>query len=97
MDGFNWTTASIIFVTYCSADWLFTICADAIIKRKKLLAANAGLGMYIVGAFGVISYVEDWRYIVPMCLGGWIGTYVSVWHEAVKDQRNATVKETDKS
>jgi len=94
LDDFNWTTALIIFVSYCSADWLFTICADAIIKRKKLLAANAGLGMYIVGAFGVISYVEDWRYIVPMCIGGWIGTYVSVWHEAVKDKRNATVKET---
>ncbi len=95
MGDFSWSVALLIFTAYCFADWLFTIYTVSIVSRRKLLAANVGVGIYIMGAFGVVNYVADWRYIIPMCVGGWVGTYVSVWHEAVKDKRNATENTTD--
>ena len=94
MDDFSWAVALLVFAAYTSIDWLFTIYTIAIVERNKFRAANFGVGIYILGAFGVINYVGDWRYVIPMCLGGWVGTYVSVWHETVKDKRNATVKGT---
>ncbi len=95
MDDFNWAIALSVFAAYCSIDWLFTLYTISIVERKKLRAANFGVGIYILGAFGVINYVGDWRYVIPMCAGGWVGTYVSVWREAVKDKRNATENTTD--
>jgi len=87
MEGFSWTHALAIFAAYCSTDWLFTIYTVSIVERRKLLAANVGVGIYLLGAFGVLSYVGDWRYIIPMCIGGWVGTYLSVWHEQWKDKK----------
>jgi len=82
---FNWLIAATIAVAYCSIDWLFTIYTLSIVKRRPLIAANVGVGLYILSAFGVINYVSDWRYVIPMCIGGWIGTFFSVSRERNKD------------
>ena len=84
VDAFSWAIAVLVFLAYCSIDGLFTVYTIAIVERKKLRAANVGAGIYLLGAFGVINYVGDWRYVAPMCLGGWVGTYLSVWYEEWK-------------
>lgn len=87
MEAFSLAHALAIFAAYCSADWLFTLYTIAIVERRKLRAANVGVGIYLLGAFGTLSYVSDWRYIIPMCIGGWVGTYLSVWYEQRKDRK----------
>jgi len=87
MEDFNWMVASLILVAYCLIDWLFTIYTVSIVGRKKLRAANAGTLIYLLTSFGVINYVRDWRYLAPMIIGAWIGTYLSVWHEERKSRR----------
>jgi len=84
---FNWVTATTIFVGYCALDWLYTIYIFAIAERRKLLAANIGAGIYTLSAYGVVHYVADWRYVVPMIAGGWLGTYLSVWHQQWKEAK----------
>lgn len=84
--GFSWWEAILVFLAYCSTDWLFTIYTLSIVERKKLIAANVSAGIFLIGAFGVIHYVGDWRYVFPMVLGGWVGTYLSVWHQEYKDR-----------
>ena len=86
MPEFDYIIAITIFIAYLSLDWLYTIYTIALVDRRKLLAANIGIGIYLLGAFGVINYVGDWIYIIPMCAGGWIGTYLSVWHQQIKDK-----------
>jgi uncharacterized membrane protein YfcA len=81
---FDWARASVIFLAYCSIDWLFTLYTLSIVNKEPMKAANVGIGLYILSAFGVISYVEDWRYVIPMCVGGWLGTYFSVRREKQK-------------
>lgn len=89
---FSWWTACLVFAAYCSTDWLFTMYTISIVERKRLKAANVGTGIYLLGAFGVISYVGDWRYVIPMCLGGWLGTYLSVWRQQIVDDRPKTIE-----
>lgn len=84
---FNWVTAAAIFAGYCTLDWLYTIYILAIAERRKLLAANVGVGLYMLSAYGVVNYVADWWYVVPMCAGGWLGTYLSVWRLQLKEVR----------
>jgi len=81
---FNWLTAALIFFGYAIIDWLMTIYTLSVVSKKKLKAANAGTTVYLLTSFGVINYVEDYRYIVPLLVGGWLGTYLSVWHEELK-------------
>lgn len=87
MENFNWPIALLIFASYCSFDWLYTVYTLSIVKRRKWLAANIVIGLYLLSAIGIINYVDDWRYILPMCIGGWLGTFFSVWHEERKAKR----------
>ena len=85
MAEFNWITGLTIFIGYSLLDWLYTVYTLSIVARRKLLAANVGVALYVLGAYGVVNYVSDWRYVIPMCAGGWVGTYLSVWHQQIKD------------
>ena len=76
---FNWTIAIMVFGAYLIIDWLATEYTLAVVELAKLKAANVGALMYVLLAFGVVNYVGDWRYVIPMCMGGWLGTYLSVW------------------
>ena len=87
MVEFNWLICVAIFMGYCMLDWLYALYITAITDRKKLFAANVGVGLYILSAYGVMNYVADWRYVVPMCAGGWLGTYLSVWLLQLKDAK----------
>ncbi|KKL55562.1 hypothetical protein LCGC14_2254180 [marine sediment metagenome] len=79
MEPFSISIALSVFVAYLMIDWLFTEYTLAIVELKKVKAANVGALIYLLGAYGVVNYVGDWRYVIPMCIGGWLGTYISVW------------------
>ena len=87
MEEFSWGIALLIFLAYCSIDWLWTIYTISIIARRGIRAANVGIGIYLLSAFGVLNYVEDWRYLIPLAIGSWFGTYLSVKHEIYKDKK----------
>jgi uncharacterized membrane protein YfcA len=81
MTDFSLVTALYIFLAYGSIDWLMTLYTLGVVSGKRLRSANAGTLIYALTSFGVITYVQDYRYIIPMLLGGWLGTYLSVWYE----------------
>ncbi len=41
--------------------------------------------MHFLLAFGVVNYVGNFLYVVPLALGSWIGTYLVVRREEIKD------------
>ena len=87
MEEFSWKIAALLFVAYCAIDWLFTIYTISIVARRGLRAANVGVGIYLLNAYGILNYVTDWRYLIPLAAGSWVGTYFSVWHEKYKDKK----------
>lgn len=84
MEPFDYKIALSIFAAYLSIDWLYTLYTLYIVAHRKFAAANVGLVLYILSAYGVINFVGDWRYVAPMCVGGWFGTYLSLWYEEKK-------------
>ena len=81
---FSFTTAIILFVTYVLIDMLY---AAYILYVSRLQAVKAGLCsmvIYSLLAFGVISYSSNVLYLIPLSLGAFLGTYLTVCYEARK-------------
>lgn len=75
--------AAILFdITYA----LYTLRTAA---RRPASAATYGALVYIFGAVNVSSYTADMALLLPIVVGGWIGTYSAVWNDAREVKRSA--------
>ena len=54
---------------------LFT---SSVVHRKDLAAANWSSLSYMLSAFAVISFTNNWIYVVFAALGSWIGAYATM-------------------
>jgi hypothetical protein len=68
----------LIFFGYLLLDMLYAIYTFDIINRKPIRAGTMASLIYSLSAFGVINYVHNYWYIIPMALGAWFGTYIVV-------------------
>jgi hypothetical protein len=51
---------------------------SSVAHRRDLAAANWGSLTYMLSAFAVISFTNNWGYVVFAALGSWIGAYASM-------------------
>lgn len=78
MDEFNYLLAAGVFFAYVLVDGLYAYYTLAVVKRSAISAASTGAAMHFLLALGVISYIKNYWYIVPLAIGSWIGTYFVV-------------------
>jgi len=76
--------ALILFTAYAVVDAMYARYTLSVTKAKPFEAATVGALMHFILAFGVINYVKNYLYIVPLALGSWIGTYLVVRYERKK-------------
>lgn len=76
--SFNFKIAAVVFFVYLLVDAMFAHYTLAVTKNKPIAAANVGSMMYFFIAIGVLNYVQNYLYVIPLVLGSWIGTYVVV-------------------
>ena len=50
----------------------------AVMRRRRVWAANWSAIWYLLSAFAVISYTENALYVAFAALGSWLGAYASV-------------------
>lgn len=68
----------LVFFAAMATDWLWaTYIAQTAAKNAIKAALWSGVLM-LVGAYVTLSYLEDWRMLIPAVIGGMIGTYISV-------------------
>jgi hypothetical protein len=75
---FNIGIALTVFVAYILIDGMYALYTQSIAKKKPVMSATVGALMHFLIAFGVLNYVQNFLYIVPLALGSWIGTYIVV-------------------
>ena len=78
MHEFNYLLASGVFFAYIFVDGLYAYYTLAVVKRSAVSAATTGAAMHFLLALGVISYIRNYWYILPLALGSWIGTFLVV-------------------
>jgi hypothetical protein len=82
---FNWLLAVGLFFAALALDAVFALYTIYVIKKRALAAANMSLLTYLLGAAGIVSYVNNKWYIIPLSLGAFAGSYIIVKHESNKN------------
>jgi hypothetical protein len=91
---FNWLLAIGLFVAASLLDAIFALYTVAVINTQPFRAASLSFFTYMLEAVGVVNYVENKYYLVPLALGAFAGSYVIVKREERKkgkDQDKETV------
>jgi hypothetical protein len=73
-----------VFIAYILIDGMYAYYTITVTRRRPVASATTGALMHFLIAFGVLNYVENYLYLIPLALGSWIGTYLVV----VKDMKS---------
>lgn len=79
--NFNFEIALIILAAYVVVDGMYAYYTLQVTKRKPFSAATTGALMHFLLAVGVLSYVQNFLYLLPLAVGSWIGTFIVVKKE----------------
>jgi len=71
----NLLTAVIVFLSYYLLDVIYVVFVRNVGLGNAVTAANCSVIIYLLAAIGITNYVENPLYLIPMCLGAWVGTW----------------------
>jgi hypothetical protein len=71
------TAIGVLFAT-AATDAVYVMFSSAIAARKRLPAATWSSVWYLLSSFAVISYTQNWVYVVFAAIGSWVGAYASM-------------------
>jgi hypothetical protein len=77
-ENFNINTAILVFFTYVLIDVLYALYIIFVEKRQAFYSAVVSSLIYSFGALGILSFSKNVYYIIPLALGAFLGTYVTV-------------------
>lgn len=85
MHEFSWYTAATVFVVYVFFDILYALYVICVSRRQAVTASAISAVLYSLGAYGVMNYLHNPWYLIPLACGAFIGTYIAVkymgdWH-----------------
>lgn len=76
-DDFTVRCISVCGATAVS-DWVWANYMLGVTNRLALEASLWASAVIVLGAFVVLSYVDDKRLVIPAAIGAFIGTYLAV-------------------
>jgi uncharacterized membrane protein YfcA len=78
LEQFKVITALVVFLVYILVDGLYAYYTLAVSQKKAINSATSGALMHFLLAFGVMNYVQNYLYVIPLAMGSWLGTYIVV-------------------
>jgi uncharacterized membrane protein YhaH (DUF805 family) len=72
MSAINPVTAGAVILATAAVYVMFT---SAVVAKKRLPAATWSSIWYMLSSFAVISYTENWIYLLFAAVGSWIGAF----------------------
>ena len=84
-------TAAGVLVATAATDAVYVMfdSCRAVVNRKRLSAANWSALWYMLSSYAVISYTENWVYVVFAGVGSWIGAFISLTFQHRKPRGGA--------
>jgi len=71
-------TAVILFVFYLVFDVLYAHYILAMGESKAFKSANISAILIVMSLYGTIEVVKNYWFIIPIALGSWLGTYITI-------------------
>jgi hypothetical protein len=74
----NPLTAGAVIVATAATDAVYVMFTSAVVAKKRFPAATWSSIWYMLSSFAVISYTENWVYVLFAAVGSWIGAFASM-------------------
>jgi hypothetical protein len=71
-------TAAGVVVATAATDAVYVMFTSAVVARRRVPAATWSSVWYLLSSFAVISYTENWVYVLFAAAGSWLGAYASL-------------------
>ena len=81
---FNWLGAVGLFFASGALEAIFALYTLAVTKNKALEASAWSLVSYFLLALGILNFIHNKWYVIPLALGAFCGTFVVVTWESRK-------------
>src|SRR5262245_11033985 len=72
-----WIAAGVVVAT-ATTDAAYVMFTSAVVARRRMPAATWSSIWYLLSSFAVISYTNNWVYVVFAAAGSWIGAYITM-------------------
>jgi uncharacterized protein YebE (UPF0316 family) len=83
----NWLLWLGLFGVSLLIDAVYVLYTVSIMNARPMTASIMSVLSYVLGAIGVVSYVDNKLNLVPLVFGAFIGTFVVVKWESNKKNR----------
>lgn len=83
---FDLSIAFSMLLAYAIIDALYANYTLSVTRLNPISAATIGSIIHFLLAFGVLNYVQNYLYIIPLAIGSWLGTYYAVRREKTNSQ-----------
>ena len=67
-----------VLVSTAATDAVYVLFTAAVSSRRRISAATWSSLWYLLSAFAVISYTNNWAYVGFAAVGSWLGAYASI-------------------
>ena len=71
-------TAFGVVAATAATDAVYVMFTSAVVTRRRVPAATWSSVWYLLSSFAVISYTENWVYVLFAAAGSWIGAFASL-------------------
>ena len=78
MNDFNFLVAVGVFTAYILVDGMYAYYTLAVVDKRPFVSATIGALIHFLIALGVLSYIQNYLYIIPLAMGSWIGTFLVI-------------------
>ena len=67
-----------VIVATAATDAVYVMFTSAVVAKKRVPAATWSSIWYLLSSFAVISYTNNWIYVLFAAVGSWIGAYLTM-------------------
>jgi hypothetical protein len=67
-----------VVIATAATDAVYVMFTSAVVARKRVPAATWSSIWYMLSSFAVISYTNNWIYVVFAAVGSWLGAFATM-------------------
>jgi hypothetical protein len=71
-------TAAGVVIATAATDAVYVMFTSAVVARRRVPAASWSSVWYLLSSYAVISYTENWVYVLFAAAGSWLGAFASI-------------------
>lgn len=90
IESFNVYICISVLIGYIIVDILYAYYTLAVNNYKPIQASFTSIALHIILIGGVVTYIENILYVIPMLIGSFIGTYIVVSYHKKKHENKIT-------